>query len=145
MVVFSSPEEMVDFLVENKKIMMAYSIKNDFSFNQFANGEMSVNTSEKINNDFLLNLQNTLTEATGIKWKINIQKGPLGETLADKEAAKDRELKRDVMDLPLVKAIMAEFRGAKIDTLTRKIASQEDTEEEPSFFYEENTYFDEDN
>ncbi len=144
-VVFSSPEEMVDFLVENKKIMMAYSIKNDFSFNQFANGEMSVNTSEKINNDFLLNLQNTLTEATGIKWKINIQKGPLGETIADKEAAKDRELKKDVMDLPLVKAIMAEFRGAKIDTLTRKIANQENNEEEPNFFYEENTYFDEDN
>lgn len=45
--------------------------------------------------------------------------------------------------MPLVKAIMAEFRGAKIDSLTRRIAETEDGEAAPSFFEEEAAFNDE--
>ena len=54
------------------------------------------------------------------------------------------ESKKDVMDLPLVKAILAEFHGARIDSLTRKATQQEENAEAASF-EEENNYFDEDN
>lgn len=142
-VAFNTPEELVSYLLNNKKMMMAYSLKNDVSFSEFKNGAMKITVADKINNDFLLNLQNTLTEATGLKWDVEIIRGALGETIADKEAAIDNENKKDVMDLPLVKAIMAEFRGAKIDSLTRRIAETEDGEAAPSFFEEEAAFNDE--
>lgn len=143
-IVFNQPEDLVSYLLNSKRMMIAYALKNDISFSEFSNGAMKINVSAKINNDFLLNLQAILLEATGLKWQIEINSGALGETIADKEAATDRENKKDVMDLPLVKAIMAEFRGAKIDSLTRKIAAG--TIDEPSVsFDEEINLYEEDN
>ena len=144
-VVFNRPEDLIEYLINNKKMMMAYSLKNDISFSEFTNGSMKISIDNKINNDFLLNLQNLLLEATGLKWDIDVVPGALGETIADKEAAKDSENKKDVMDLPLVKAIMAEFRGAKIETLTRKLKTEEKDTETTSVFEEYFNFFDEDN
>jgi DNA polymerase-3 subunit gamma/tau len=144
--VLKTPEDLVQYLLDSKKVMMAYSLKNDVSFAEFGNGKMSLTVSEKISSEFLLNLQNILTEATGQKWNVEILRGALGETLADKEAAKDRENKKDIMDLPLVKAVLAEFKGAKIESLTRKISEEEPAEEYVgNTIYEDNNYNDEDN
>ena len=46
--------------------------------------------------------------------------------------------------MPLVKAILSEFKGAKIETLTRKINKELANElNEGGFDENENTYFDE--
>lgn len=137
----NTPEELLAYLENGKKILLSYSLKNDLSFNSFCFGKMSITVSDKINNDFLLNLQNVLIEATGQKWDIEIQRGQLGETIADKEQAQDNANKKSVSDLPLVKAILAEFNGAKIETLTRKIHTEEKSE---ISFEDNNNYFDED-
>ncbi|MBE6443780.1 MAG: DNA polymerase III subunit gamma/tau [Alphaproteobacteria bacterium] len=144
-VIINTPEELINHLTNNKKMMLAYSIKNDISFIEFSNGFIKICISDKINNDILLSLQNTLLETTGQKWKIDVQKGVLGETIADKEKAKDVEEKKDVMDIPLVKAIFAEFKGAKIDTLTRKISQNNNDNTTESFFNDEPIYIEEDN
>lgn len=141
--VFNTPQDLVDYLIATRKMMLSYSIKNDISFSDFSNGKMKISVSEKINNDFLLNLQNVLKEATGIKWEIDVLNTPLGQTLADKEAEKDMMQKKDVMDLPLVKAIMAEFKGAKIESLTRKIVEQAEKDEE--FMVDDLIYIEEEN
>ncbi len=141
--VFNIPQDLVDYLIATRKMMLSYSIKNDISFSDFSNGKMKISVSEKINNDFLLNLQNVLKEATGIKWEIDVLSTPLGQTLADKEAEKDMMQKKDVMDLPLVKAIMAEFKGAKIESLTRKIVEQAEKDEE--FMVDNLIYIEEEN
>ncbi|MBE6467457.1 MAG: DNA polymerase III subunit gamma/tau [Alphaproteobacteria bacterium] len=141
--IFDTPQQLVDYLVSAKKMMLSYSIKNDISFEEFSNGKMKITISEKINNDFLLNLQNVLKEATGFKWEIDVLSAPLGQTLADKEAEKDMMQKKDVMDLPLVKVIMAEFKGAKIETLTRKIIEQAEKGED--VFGDDMIYMEEEN
>lgn len=141
--IFDTPQQLVDYLVSAKKMMLSYSIKNDISFEEFSNGKMKITVSEKISNDFLLNLQNVLKEATGVKWEIDVLSAPLGQTLADKEAEKDMMQKKDVMDLPLVKVIMAEFKGAKIETLTRKIIEQAEKGED--VFGDDMIYMEEEN
>ncbi len=146
---FNTPEELAAYLESAKKVLMAYTFKHDISFSEFAQGKMKITASDKINNDFLLNLQNILIEATGSKWDIEVLRGHLGETIADKEEAADNANKKSVSDLPLVKAILAEFKGAKIETLMRKISStdEDESEEAASSFnsYEDNdNYFDED-
>lgn len=147
---FNSPEELAAYLENSRRVLLAYSFKHDMSFIKFANGQIEATASDKINNDFLLDLQKILMEATGIKWDINIVSGAVGETIADKEQAQDNANKKNVSDLPLVKAILAEFKGAKIETLTRKITTNEDEESgeitASSVSYDDNdNYFDEDN
>ena len=141
----NTPDELIEHLINNKKMMLAYNLKNDVSFIEFQNFYFKISISEKINNDFLLSLQNVLIEITGNKWNIDIQKGPLGETIADKEAAKNLEEKKDIMELPLVKAIFAEFKGAKIDSLTRKLPQNNDDNNTEPFFNDETIYIEEDN
>ena len=143
--VFNTPEQMVEALMTARKMMMAYSVKQDISFVEFSHGKMKVCVSDKVNNDFLMNLQNWLKETTKINWLVDVEKGNFGQTIAEKEEAKDREEKKDAMELPLVKAIMAEFRGAKIDSLTRQIINEDDDISSESVFENDDVYIEEDN
>ncbi|MBR6663878.1 MAG: hypothetical protein IKL33_03520, partial [Alphaproteobacteria bacterium] len=139
--IFNTPEELAKYLEAEKKVLLAYTFKHDLSFSEFSNGKIKFTVSEKVNNDFLLNLQNILIEATGQKWDLEVLRGHLGETIADKEQALDNANKKSVSDLPLVKAILSEFKGSKIETLTRKINKEEEASSE---FETTETYFDED-
>ena len=126
---FDSVDDFLHYLEETKKLLVLYSFKNDLSLENFENGFMKLTLSEKINNDFILSLHKILAEATGINWKIDIVKGKVGQTLAQIENRKSEEDKRNIMEFPLVKAILSEFKGAKIETLTRKITENSDNDD----------------
>ena len=100
---------------------MAYTLKHDVSFSEFTFGKMQVASRESVNREFWLSLQEFLEKTTKYKWQIDITDSPLGQTLADKEEQLSHNYQKDALDLPLVKAIMAEFAGAKIDVLVRKV------------------------
>ena len=67
-----------------------------------------------------MNLHKLLSEATGRQWEIEIIKGDLGETIADKEKSVAEATKKNVSEYPLVKKILEEFKGAKNETVIRK-------------------------
>ena len=127
-------------------LLVEYAIKNDVSISEFSNGLIKMAVSEKIHPDFILNLHKTLTEATGLTWKIELTRGALGVTLADMEKAAEEEEKRNIMEYPLVKAIMAEFKGAKIETATRKMTETDDDSSDLDFGADNNEIiYDEEN
>ena len=126
---FDRLTDLVNYLEQKKMPLAEYALKNDVSVSEFSNGFIKMTVSEKIHPDFILNLHKILTEATGLTWKIELSRGALGVTLADLERAAEEEEKRNIMEYPLVKAIMAEFRGAKIETATRRITETDDDEE----------------
>ena len=140
---FNTVEDLISYLEQTKRMLLIYALKNDVSISEFKPGEIKMTLADKVNNDFLLNLQKVLTEATGEKWKIETSRGKMGETIAQHEQAADEANKRNVADLPLVKAILAEFKGSKIETLTRKL-TEESLEDETTGFEDAETYFDED-
>lgn len=125
-ITFNTSEEFVGYLENNKKMLLAYSVKNDISISEFSDGYIKMTLDNKVDTDFIMELHRFLQEVTGKKWKIDSQHGALGETIAVKERAKDEENKKNIMEYPLVKAIMAEFKGAKIETLTRRIIEGSD-------------------
>ena len=126
---FDRLTDLVNYLEQKKMPLAKYALKNDVSVSEFSNGFIKMTVSEKIHPDFILNLHKILTEATGLTWKIELSRGALGVTLADLERAAEEEEKRNIMEYPLVKAIMAEFKGAKIETATRRITETDDDEE----------------
>ena len=133
---------MVKYFEDNRKMLLAYALKNDVAILEFGSESLKLGISDKVSNDFLLNLNKELTAATGKNWKIETVKGQMGQTLAAKEHAAEEANKRSVSEYPLVKAILAEFKGSKIDLLTR--IKQLDEEEGVQLSDESETYFDED-
>lgn len=136
---FKTIDELAAYLESSKKMLLSYALKNDVAVHEFGDGFIKMTTSDKIHPDFIMNLRKVLNEATKKDWKIDVLRGILGETLADKERAQNEEDKRSIMEYPLVKAIMAEFRGAKIETATRKGNLEETAEAdvENELFFEE--------
>ncbi len=136
-VAFNNLNELIAYLETNKKMLVVYALKNDVSVTEFSNGSMKMTASDKVHPDFIMNLHKVLTEATGLTWKIDIARGLLGETVADMEKAELEEDKRSISEYPLVKAILAEFKGSKIETVTRKINAETVSEDEDVVLYGE--------
>jgi len=119
-VTFNTIEDLIGYLEQSKKALLEYSVKNDICIRDFADGYMAMNIGPNIHQDFMMNFQKFLTHATGKTWKIDIIKGDLGETIADKEKTIIEAKKKNVSEYPLVKKILEEFRGSKIETVIRK-------------------------
>ena len=58
------------------------------------------------------------------------RQGEVGRTVADIENEQKEKDKKNVAETPLVKAILEEFRGARIENLTRKVKAGEDDGDE---------------
>ena len=138
---FFSPEELISYLESTRRLLIVYSLKSDVSFDTFEDGYIKMAVSDKISPDFILNLHKILENATGKPWKIDIYRGTLKQTLFQKENAKLEEERRDIMESPLVKAIMAEFKGARIETIIRKVAEDDSQDDENIFTSENDTNF----
>ena len=144
----STPEELVKLLNAKRQMLLLYAVKNDMSFKESTAGKMRIALSEKADKDLIANLRKFLAKETGVSWVIDIDYEPLGETLAFKENKELERDKKNISEYPLVKAILSEFSGAKIETVIRKAVENAEDEEAAEFTVpEENseTYDDEDN
>jgi DNA polymerase-3 subunit gamma/tau len=135
--ILNTTADLVKLLDDTKKVRMMYSLKNDISISEFKDGYIKMVMSDKLDMDYILNLHKVLTEATGKQWKIDSSRGVLGETIADVEKAQTENDQRDVSEYPLVRAILAEFKGAKIESLVRKVQEQMENDSEEELLFEE--------
>ena len=144
----STTDDLVKLLNAKRQMLLLYAVKNDMSFKEFAEGRMRIALSEKADKDLIANLRKFLVKETGVSWVIDIDYEPLGETLAFKETKELERDKKNISEYPLVKAILSEFGGAKIETVIRKAVDDAEDDEATEFnIPEENseTYDDEDN
>ena len=142
--VFNTVEDFLRYLEGAKKALIEYSIKNDVCIREFSDGHIAMNIAPTIHQDFIMNLHKLLSDATGKQWEIEIVKGEVGETIAEKEKSAVEAKKKNVAEYPLVKRILEEFKGSKIETVIRKNLDNL-AEEEPEISEENNssTYFEE--
>jgi hypothetical protein len=125
---FHCAEDFALYLEAHKKMLLLYAFKNDVSVEAFSGGHITMAVSGQAHPDLLKNIQKALEEATGAPWQIDIRRGPLGETLADREKAALEADKRSISSEPLVKAILSEFKGARFDTLLRTGTAENQTD-----------------
>lgn len=145
---FKDIGELIAYLEQAKEARLVYSLKHDIEICDFAPGTIKLKANERLSPDITASLNKILEETTGHKWIFDILPGEVGITLADIENAQKEADKKNVAENPLVKAILEEFRGAKIETLTRKLKAGEEAEsEEPGAdfgFNNNDDYFSED-
>lgn len=126
--IIESTAELLKLMTAKKQPILLFAVKNDMSFKQFSNGYMHIALSEKADKNLIADLRAFLLKETGKNWQIDIDYEPLGETLAFLESEELNQNKKNISEYPLVKAILSEFNGAKIETIIRK--SIEDAEDE---------------
>ena len=132
-VVLETTAELVKLMTAKKQPLLLFAIKNDMSFKEFKDGYLHIALSEKADKNLILNFRNFLEKETGKVWKFDIDYEPLGETLAMIEAREMDRDKKNISEYPLVRAILNEFNGAKIETFIRK-SVEEAEDEEPADF-----------
>ena len=129
-VILDTPDDLVKLMTAQKQPLLLYALKHDMSFKEFRHGYMHVALSEKSDKDLIGNLRKFLEAQTHLSWVVDIDYEPLGETLADLEFKGD---KKNIYEYPLVKAILSEFNGAKLETIVRKAVENAEDEELGTF------------
>jgi len=122
---FAKINDFVHYLEENKQLRLAYTVKNDIEVVEFTDGIMKFKATERVSADVILTINKFLEAATGKKWKTDLIPGEVILSIANIENAQKEADKKNVAENPLVKEILNEFKGAKIETLMRKVASGE--------------------
>lgn len=141
-VAIDTTADLIKFMTAKKQPLLLFAVKNDMSFKEFKNGYLHIAISEKADKNLVFNFRTFLEKETGKAWKFDIDYEPLGETLADLEAKELARDKKNISEYPLVKAILAEFNGAKIETFIRKSIKEAEDEEDMGSFNTDsiNTY-----
>ena len=133
-VILDTTADLVKFMTAKKQPLLLFAVKNDMSFKEFKDGYLHIALSEKADKNLILNFRTFLEKETGKVWKFDIDYEPLGETLAFLEARALDNDRKNISEYPLVKAILAEFNGAKIETFIRKsVEAAEDDEQTDDF------------
>jgi len=133
-VVLETTADLVKFMTAKKQPLLLFSVKNDMSFKDFKDGYLHIALSDKADKNLILNFRNFLEKETGKVWKFDIDYEPLGETLAAVEAREMDKDKKNISEYPLVKAILNEFNGAKIETFIRKSVEEAEDDDSVSDF-----------
>lgn len=146
-VIIETTKDLLKLMTAKKQPLLMFAVKNDMSFKEFHHGYMHIALSDKADKNLIANLRVFLKQETGISWQIDIDYEPIGETLAFLEAKELDKDKKNISEYPLVKAILSEFNGARIETIIRKSIVEAEDENEAEFSVPEqvNEIYDEEN
>ncbi len=137
---FNDITGLIKLLEANKQPRLAYTLRHDIEVCEFAVGSIKFKAADRVSNETLSAVNKFLEETTGAKWALDIIPGEVGRTIADAENEQKEKDKKNIAETPLVKAILDEFRGARIENLTRK-ATPEDQEGESADIFSNNEDF----
>ena len=127
---FSDINGLIKHLENQNQPRLAYALRHDVEVVEFSPGQIKFKAADRVGNDTLAALNKILEETTGGKWALDIVPGEVGRTVADIENEQKEKDKKNIAETPLVKAILEEFRGARIENLTRKVKAGEDDGDE---------------
>lgn len=125
---FTDINGLIKHLEINKQPRLAYALRHDIEVIEFAPGQIKFKAADRVGNDTLAALNKILEDTTGGKWTLDIVPGEVGRTVADIENEQKEKDKKNIAETPLVKAILEEFRGARIENLTRKISAENEND-----------------
>ncbi len=139
-VILDSITDMLKLMAAKKQPLLMFDVKHKLTFKEFSHGRMHIAVDVDTDKDLVARLRQFLETETARRWAIEIDYEPLGETLADIESRQISGDKKNISEYPLVRAILSEFNGAKIETVIRKAVEEADEENETDFSMPETVY-----
>jgi DNA polymerase-3 subunit gamma/tau len=145
--------DVVALVAERKEAMLHAHLLHSVHLVRFAPPVIELRPETDAPRDLASRLAALLTEATGTRWTIAMSAAAGEATIAEQGNAADTARKTAAADHPLVRAILAAFPGARIDTVHDKTADAYGLpaaamppapEDMPEFAPPDAEYFDED-
>ena len=115
------PQDLKDVLAlarEHGELRLAGHLRNDVHLVRFERGRIELNPGEYAPRDMTGTLGKLLTEWTGIRWIVSVSDAPGQPTLAQQEATAEQQLRNQVLEHPLVQAVLDAFPGAELARVT---------------------------
>jgi len=114
--------DVVAWVGEQKEAMLHAHLLHSVHLVRFAPPVIELRPQADAPRDLSSKLSALLSEATGTRWTIAVSRDAGEATIAEQGNAADTARKTAAADHPLVKAILAAFPGARIDTVHDKTA-----------------------
>jgi DNA polymerase-3 subunit gamma/tau len=142
--------DVVAWVGERKEAMLHAHLLHSVHLVRFAPPVIELRPQPEAPKDLSSRLAALLSEATGVRWTIAVSRDTGEPTVAAQGNAADTARKTAAADHPLVRAIMAAFPGARIDTVHDKTADAyglpatvAEVPDMPDFAPQDAEYFDE--
>jgi DNA polymerase-3 subunit gamma/tau len=118
----STFRDVVALVGERKEAMLHAHLLHSVHLVRFAPPVIELRPQPEAPRDLASRLAALLSELTGTRWTIAMSAAVGEPTIAEQGSAADTARKSAAADHPLVRAIMAAFPGARIDTVHDKMA-----------------------
>jgi DNA polymerase-3 subunit gamma/tau len=118
----STFREIVAWVGERKEAMLHAHLLHSVHLVRFAPPVIELRPQPEAPRDLAARLAALLSETTGTRWTIALSAAPGEPTIAEQGNTADTARKAAAADHPLVRAILAAFPGARIDTVHDKTA-----------------------
>ncbi len=116
--------EVVALFRERGELILHGHLRQNVHLVSFRPGRISLRPTDHAPPNLAQELGGKLSRWTGERWVVTVDRAEGAPTLAEQEAQREQQLRRDVAEHPLVKAALAAFPGAVIDAV-REIAPPE--------------------
>ena len=113
----SSFRDVAAFVQEQREAMLHAHLLHSVHLVRFAPPVIEMRTQPEAPRDLAPRLAALLSEAAGVRWTIALSTAPGEPTLAEQGNAADAVRREEAADHPLIRAIMAAFPGARIDSV----------------------------
>ncbi|MDP2082222.1 MAG: DNA polymerase III subunit gamma/tau [Pseudotabrizicola sp.] len=113
-VVYGSFEAVVELIRDRRDMKLLYEVEEGVRLVRYAPGRIEFEPSPKAGSDLAARLGQRLQAFTGQRWGVSVVSDGGAPTLAEARDAGRVQAETEVMQTPLVQAILAAFPGAKI-------------------------------
>jgi DNA polymerase III subunit gamma/tau len=113
-------EDVLALADEKREAMLRTHLVSDVRIVRFEVGRIEFNPAPNAPRDLAGRLAGFLNEHTGTRWMVSVSTEAGEDTLQEKRQTEENNLKAEAEALPLVKAVMETFPGAKLEDV-RKI------------------------
>ena len=113
-------EALIALAQEKRDITMKMTLERDVRLVRFEDGQLEIALNANAPRTFVHDLQRKLTAWTNKRWMVVVSKEQGAPTLREQANDREAELKRKVMDDPLVQAVLKRFPGATVGQITQR-------------------------
>ena len=113
-------EALIALVAEKRDIGTKMALERDVRLVRFEDGQIEIALQPNAPKTFVHDLQRKLTAWTGKRWIVVVSKEQGAPTMRDQAKDRDAELRQQVMQDPLVMAVLAKFPGATVGEISRR-------------------------
>jgi DNA polymerase-3 subunit gamma/tau len=116
----ASFEALIALTQEKRDIAMKMALERDVRLVRCEDGQLEIALEKNAAKTLVHDLQRKLNAWTGKRWMVVVSQEQGAPTMRERTNDREADLKRSVMNDPLVQAVMKKFPGATLGAVTQK-------------------------